>query len=56
LLPDNAEINTNLGNLLQSQGKNDEAIQHYKKALQADPNYQQARDRLNAVIQKNPQQ
>jgi tetratricopeptide (TPR) repeat protein len=36
--------------LLQNQGKLDEAIESYKKALQIDPKFQKARDVLDAAL------
>jgi Tfp pilus assembly protein PilF len=55
--PDDAEMHTHLGILLQNQGKLGQAIESYKKALQIDPNFQKARDLLNALAKKqnNPQ-
>ncbi|MGA2323459.1 MAG: tetratricopeptide repeat protein [Sedimentisphaerales bacterium] len=55
--PDDAEMHTNLGILLQNEGKLDQAMESYKKALQIDPNFQKARDLLNALTkrQSNPQ-
>jgi protein O-mannosyl-transferase len=47
--PDDAEMRTNLGLLLQSKGKIDEAIDCFKKALEINPEYQKARNALNAA-------
>jgi tetratricopeptide (TPR) repeat protein len=36
--------------MLQSEGKIDEAIDCFKKALEIDPEYQKARNALNAAL------
>jgi tetratricopeptide (TPR) repeat protein len=48
--PNDAEMHTNLGILLQKRGKLDEAIESYKKALQIDPDFQKAREGLDAAL------
>jgi protein O-mannosyl-transferase len=48
--PNDAEMHANLGILLQNQGKLDEAIECYKKALQISPDFQKARENLNAAL------
>jgi protein O-mannosyl-transferase len=48
--PDDFEMYANLGILLQNQGKLDEAIKCYKKALQINPNFQKARENLDAAL------
>lgn len=53
--PDDAEMHRNLGILLEREGKTAEAIESYRAALQIDPNFQNARDSLNALTQKQPQ-
>ena len=48
--PDDAEMQNNLGILLQKQDKIDEAIECYKKALQIDPKFQKAREKLDSAL------
>jgi len=43
-------MHTHLGILLQNQGKLDQAIESYKKALQINPKFQKARENLNAAL------
>jgi tetratricopeptide (TPR) repeat protein len=43
-------MQNNLGILLQKQDKIDEAIECYKKALQIDPKFQKAREKLDSVL------
>ena len=47
---DDAEMQNNLGMLLQRQDKIDEAIECYKKALQIDPKLQKARENLDSAL------
>jgi tetratricopeptide (TPR) repeat protein len=53
--PDDAEMHSNLGILLELKGQIEQASESYKKAIQIDPNSTKARDRLDAMTQKNPQ-
>jgi tetratricopeptide (TPR) repeat protein len=53
--PDDAEMHSNLGILLESKGQIEQASESYKKAVKIDPNSTKARDRLDALTQKNPQ-
>jgi tetratricopeptide (TPR) repeat protein len=48
--PDDAEMQNNLGIMLQKQDKIDEAIECYKKALQIDPKFQNARENLDSAL------
>jgi Tfp pilus assembly protein PilF len=42
----------NLGVILQAKGDLDAAAESFKKALQIDPNFRPARDRINALTKK----
>jgi tetratricopeptide (TPR) repeat protein len=42
----------NIGILLEKQGKLDEAINEYRKALQVNPEYTKARNLLDVVLAK----
>jgi tetratricopeptide (TPR) repeat protein len=48
--PDNARAHDNLGNVLQLQGRLDEAVAHYNKALQADANSAAIHNNLGNVL------
>ena len=48
--PGDFEMYANLGILLQNMGKLDEAIECYRKALQINPNFQKAREKLDAAL------
>jgi tetratricopeptide (TPR) repeat protein len=50
--PADAEMYTNLGVLLEAKGQIDQAIESYKKALQIDPNFQNARQQLDILTPK----
>ena len=49
LHPDFAEGHNNLGNALAALGRTDEAIGHYRAALEINPSYAEARSNLEAV-------
>jgi Tfp pilus assembly protein PilF len=48
--PQNANAHNNLGVILILQGKLDEAIAHFNRAVQIDPNYTDARNNLNRAL------
>ena len=48
--PDNARAHDNLGNAFQLQGRLDEAVAHYNKALQADANSAAIHNNLGSVL------
>jgi hypothetical protein len=50
--PDDAEMYTNLGVILQAKGDLDQAAESFKKALQINPSFRQARQFLNALTKK----
>ena len=52
LEPDFVEVYNNLGVLLYSIGKIDDAIVYFKKALRIKPDYADARYNLTAVLKK----
>ena len=49
--PDFAEAHNNLGNSLKEQGKLDEAVACYRRALELKPNYAEAHNNLGAALQ-----
>ena len=49
--PDYAEAHNNLGNALQDQGKLDEAIACYRRALELKPDYAEAHTNLGIALQ-----
>ena len=49
--PKSAQIVTNRGDLYRELGKKDKASADYKKALEVEPNYRRAKDRLVALYQ-----
>ncbi len=54
--PNDYEMHTNLGILLETKGLLDQAAQSYKKALEINPSFQTAGNKLSALTQrKNPQ-
>ena len=53
--PNDVEMYVNLGVILQAKGDLDAARESFKKALQIDPNFRPARDRLNAQTKKQDQ-
>ena len=48
--PDFAEAYSNLGIALVAEGKNEEAISHYKMAIKIKPDYADAYNNLGAVL------
>ena len=50
--PDDVEMYCNLGILLEQQGKTDEAIKQYRLAIEVNPNYDKARQLLDAALAK----
>jgi protein O-mannosyl-transferase len=50
--PNDAKTYNNIGIMLQSEGKIDEAIDCFQKALEIDPQYQKARNALNAALKQ----
>jgi tetratricopeptide (TPR) repeat protein len=53
--PNDIQMYNNLGMLLRAKGEFNAAAESFKKALQIDPNFRPARDNLNALSQKQPQ-
>jgi protein O-GlcNAc transferase len=49
LKPDYAEAHNNLGNALNDQGKLDEAVACYRRALELKPDYAEAHNNLGNV-------
>jgi tetratricopeptide (TPR) repeat protein len=54
--PDDVEMYCNMGILLEQQGKTDEAINQYRQALQFNPNYDKARQLLDAALTNQDKQ
>ena len=52
LNPHYAEAHYNLGNVLAGRGQIDEAIAHFKKALEIKPDYAEARRSLDQAREK----
>ena len=50
LKPDFAEAHNNLGNTLKDQGKLDEAVACYRRALELKPDYAAAHNNLGVVL------
>lgn len=51
-LPDNTKIKINLGDIYEKLGNKDKAVDEYKKALNIDPNYIEAKLRLDRLSTK----
>ncbi|MFQ5428681.1 MAG: tetratricopeptide repeat protein [Phycisphaerae bacterium] len=47
--PENARAHSNYGLILFNEGKVEEAVEHYRRALELNPNLRQARDNLRGV-------
>jgi lipoprotein NlpI len=50
LRPDSAAAHNNLGNVLSDQGKLDEALAHFRRALELKPDYAEAQSNLGNVL------
>ena len=48
--PDNAVAHNNLGHVLELQGKDDEAINHYRRAIEIKPDYVEPHNNLGFVL------
>ena len=48
--PDYADAHYNLGNALRREGKNSEAISHYKMAIKINPDYADAYNNLGIAV------
>ena len=50
LRPDSPEVHNNLGNALQSKGRLEEAVDHYRQALLLEPSFAAAHNNLGNVL------
>jgi len=55
LLPKDAQIFSNIGNVLQERGRHDEALQSYRRALEIDPDFVEGHFNLGRALQHNGQ-
>jgi tetratricopeptide (TPR) repeat protein len=53
--PDLVDAHHNLGKLRELQGRNQEAVRHYRDALEIDPTFERSREALHRVRAEHPQ-